>query len=266
MKLLSVRRRPGGLLVFGHVLLAALALAGCAAQGGTNEGKRTPEDTGALRVFAAASLGEAFPRIEPTAAYNFAGSDTLATQIREGAPADIFASANVSYADQLFREGLVEVPVVFAGNRLVLVVPGDNPAKIMGVADLAKPDIRLVIAAEGVPVGDYTRELLDRLNLSTVLKNVVSSENDASGVLAKISLGEGDAGFVYATDAATAGVNVRAFEVPPQAQPSIQYKIAVVSSSDNKDAAYAFLDSVLSEEGQRALEAAGFSINPCDDC
>ena len=249
-------RKLGWLLV---VVTALLALVAC---GGDDD---SAADTGgggdaSLVVYAAASLTEVFPAIDPAPQYNFAGSDELATQIREGGLADVYAAASSKYPQELLDEGLVEEPVTFASNRLVLIVPTDNPAGIEEVADVAEPGVKLVIAAEGVPVGDYTREVLESLDLTTALDNVVSNEDDVKGVVGKVSLGEADAGFVYATDAAVAADDVTVIELPEGSQPPIEYQIAVVAASDNKEAAQAFVDEVLGPDGQEQLEAAGFVI------
>jgi molybdate transport system substrate-binding protein len=245
------------------ILALLLALAAC---GGDDESAADTgsTDTGAaaapINVFAAASLTEVFPAIDPSPQYNFAGSDELAAQIREGAPADVYAAASSKYPQELFDEGLVEEPVTFASNRLVLIVPKDNPAGIEGVNDVTKKGAKLVIAAEGVPVGDYTREVLDSLGLTKALDNVVSQEEDVKGVVGKVALGEADAGFVYATDAIVAADDVTVIELPEGSQPPIEYQIAVVSSSENKEAAQAFVDEVLGPDGQAQLEAAGFVV------
>jgi molybdate transport system substrate-binding protein len=244
-------------------LLIVTVLLAPAACGGDEDGTQA-ETSGASgsapTVYAAASLTEVFPTIDSTARYNFAGSDELATQIREGAPADVYAAASSKYPQELFDEGLVEEPVTFASNRLVLIVPKDNPARIETVEDVTRPETKLVIAAEGVPVGDYTREVLDELQLADALDNVVSDEDDVKGVLGKISLGEGDAGFVYATDAAAAEGEVTVIELPEGSQPPIEYQIAVVKGSKNKEAAEAFVQKVLDQQGRQALEAAGFLL------
>jgi molybdate transport system substrate-binding protein len=211
-------------------------------------------------VYAASSLAEVFPRIDPDARFSFAGSDELATQIREGARADVYAAASSKYPQELFEEGLVEEPVTFASNRLVLIVPADNPAGIDEVADVAEAGVKLVIAAEGVPVGDYTRTVLEDLGLIAALDNVVTNEDDVKGVLGKISLGEGDAGFVYATDAAVAADDVTVIELPEGSQPPIEYQIAVLSATENEAGAQAFVDLVLSDDGRERLEAAGFVV------
>jgi molybdate transport system substrate-binding protein len=235
-------------------LSLVLALAAC----GGDDVARTDDD--APSVYAAASLAEVFPTIDPTPRYNFAGSDELATQIREGAPADVYAAASSKYPQELLAEGLVEEPVTFASNRLVLIVPADNPAGIEEVADVTEPGTKLVIAAEGVPVGDYTRQVLLDLGLSAALDNVVSNEDDVKGVVGKVTLGEADAGFVYATDAAVAGDDVTVLELPEGSQPPIEYQIAVVADSENRGSAQAFVDLVLGEEGRMQLEAAGFIL------
>jgi molybdate transport system substrate-binding protein len=240
------------------LVLAVLVVFGAlvAACGGGDDSEAVSGEQ--LTVFAAASLTEVFPQIDPTPLYNFAGSDELAAQIREGAPADVFASANARFPDELFDEDLVEEPQVFATNRLVLIVPEANPAGLDAVEDVAEPGLKLVVAAEGVPVGDYTREVLGTLGLEAALDNVVSNEDDVKGVVSKVSLGEADAGFVYSTDAAVAAEDVEVIELPEGSQPPIEYKIAVVSDSDDQDGAQAFVDLVLSEQGQEQLVTAGF--------
>jgi molybdate transport system substrate-binding protein len=241
-----VRRALLGLVV---VLLAA----GCA-NDGTGGGDAGAQAT----VFAAASLTEVFPQIDPDATYNFAGSNDLATQITEGAPADVFAAASTKYPDQLYADGLVDKPEVFATNRLVLIVPRDNPAGIQSVDDLRKPGVKLVIGAEGVPIGDYTRTVFENMGASNVLDQVVSEEDNVKGVVGKVSLGEADAGFVYATDVKPVEDKVTAIELPEEAQAEVQYEIAVVKAAPHHDAAHEFVEQVLSDDGQAMLQAAGF--------
>jgi molybdate transport system substrate-binding protein len=215
---------------------------------------------GPLDVYAAASLAEVFPQVEPDARFSFAGSDELAAQIREGAPADVYAAASSKYPRELHGEGLVEEPVTFASNRLVLVVPRGNPGGIESVEDILRPGTRLVVAAEGVPVGDYTRTVLETLGLSAALDNVVSNEDDVKGVASKVALGEADAGFVYATDLEPVADRVRAIELPDDAQPPIEYQVAVVVGTDDEDAARAFVQTLGSEAGRDALARAGFEL------
>jgi molybdate transport system substrate-binding protein len=215
---------------------------------------------GRLKVFAAASLTEVFERIDPDARYNFAGSDELAAQIRQGAPADVYAAASEVLPDELHADGLIEEPGPFATNRLVLIVPRDNPAGIVSVSDVARPGVKLVIGAEGVPVGDYTRTVLENLNALDVLERVVSEEQDVKAVVGKVALGEADAGFVYATDVQPVVDDVIAIELPAAGQPEVTYAIAVVDAADNGDEAESFVESVLSDRGRRLLQEAGFGI------
>ena len=215
------------------------------------------DETRDLDVYAAASLAEVLPEIDPDANFSFAGSDELAAQIREGAPADVYVAASSRYPQELYEESLVEEPATFATNRLVLVVPRANPAGIESVEDLLRPGTRLVVAAEGVPVGDYTRTVLETLGLSKALDNVVSNEDDVKGVTAKVSLGEADAGFVYATDVTPVADRVLAFELPNDAQPPIEYQVAVVADSDEAED---FVETLLGEKGRAALERAGFVV------
>ena len=222
-------------------------------------GRASARSSAQLTVYAAASLTDVFPKIDPAQKYQFGGSNTLAVQITQGAPADVFASANMTLPNQLFAKGLCSKPVVFTRNTLVVVVPKSNPAKIRSVYDLAKSGVKLVIAGPGVPVGSYTLQILKNMNLSTpVLKNVVSRETDVREVLAKVALGEGDAGFVYSTDAKTVSDKVRVIKVPAWAQPKVQYGICVVAKSSNKTGAQAFIKKVLSKTGQKKMRAYGF--------
>lgn len=211
-----------------------------------------------ITVYAAASLTDVFPKIDSTQRYSFGGSNTLAAQIQQGAPADVFASANMTLPQQVAQKGLCSKPVVFTRNTLVLVVPRSNPAKIRSIYDLRKSGIKLVIAGPGVPVGSYTLQILKNMNLSSVLSNVVSRETDVREVLAKVALGEADAGFVYSTDAKTVPGRVSVLKLPAWAQPKVQYGICIVSSSQHKPDARAFVNKVLGKAGQARLRAAGF--------
>ena len=234
-------------------LLAAVVVA-ASCGGDTSAGS----DLEGVTVLAAASLTEVFQELAPNVTFNFAGSDELATQIREGAPADVYAAASPRYPDGLLAEGLIEEPRVFATNRLVLIVPADNPAAIESVDDLLADGVELVVGAEGVPVGDYTRTVLENLGLTGVLEHVVSNEEDVKGVVGKITVGAADAGFVYVTDATAARDDVHAIELPEAAQAVVEYPIAVVADAENADAAREFVELVLGEDGQRALADAGF--------
>jgi molybdate transport system substrate-binding protein len=211
-----------------------------------------------LTIFAAASLTDAFREIDSHETYSFAGSNALAAQIGLGAPADLFASASPKYTQALFRRGLVDRPVAFASNRLVLIVPRANPAGIRSVHDLARKDVKLVVAAPAVPVGSYTRTVLRKLGLSSVLAKAVSQEADVKGVVGKVALGQADAGFVYVTDVKPVAAKVSAIAIPAAGQPRVRYEIAVVSRSAHKAAARAWVGRVLAKQGQSALARAGF--------
>ena len=237
--------------------LALLALQAGPAQSSTRRAHATAATQ--LTIYAAASLTNVFPAIAPNEKYSFGGSNTLATQIQQGAPADVFASANMTLPKKLNAGGLCSKPVVFTRNRLVIVVPRKNPAHIHNIYDLTRAGVKIDIAQSGVPVGSYTLQILQNMNLSAaVLKNVVSEETDVREVLAKVALGEADAGFVYSTDAKTVPKQVLVIKVPAWAQPKVQYGICVVSHSANKAAAQKFIKKVLSKAGQKKLHNFGF--------
>lgn len=236
-----------------------LGIAACLAFSGSASSKATAQIT----VYAAASLAEVFPRIDSRQKFSFAASNTLAQQIRQGAPADVFASADMLNPQALSASGLCSKPSVFATNTLVVVYPKSNAANVKTVFDLRRPGVKVVIARQGVPVGNYTRQILRNLGISTaILSNVVSQEPDVRGVLAKVALGEADAGFVYRTDAATVKNDVRVIKLPAWAQPPVRYGLCVVSSSPNKADARAFITRVLGKKGRTRLTAAGFGVPP----
>jgi len=211
-----------------------------------------------LTIYAAASLTEVFRAYDPAQKYSFAGSNTLETQIRNGAPADLFASAAPLNTQRLFKAGLVQKPVTFTSNRLVLIVPKSNPAGIGSIYDLKRKPVKLVIAGAAVPVGSYTRTVLRKMGLTSVLSKVVSQESDVKAVTGKVALGQADAGFVYATDARPVSDQVTVIRIPAWAQPRVRYEIAVVSSSSNKAAGQAWIKTLLSAKGQAALKSYGF--------
>ncbi len=214
--------------------------------------------TAPLTIYAAASLTDVFRTFDSAQNFSFAGSNALETQIRNGAPADIFASAAPLNTQRLFRAGLVEKPVTFTANRLALIVPKSNPAGIRSVYDLRSKPVKLVVAAPAVPVGGYTLTVLRKMGLSGVLSKVVSRESDVRAVTGKVALGQADAGFVYVTDARAVSDQVTVVRVPAWAQPRVRYEIAVVSRSTNKAAAQAWINAILSARGQTALKNAGF--------
>jgi molybdate transport system substrate-binding protein len=243
--------------------VAALALAA----GGCGEDASGSGDDGRLTVSAAASLTDAFPEygetIDAEERFSFAGSDELAAQIRQGAAPDVFASANTTYPDELFDEGLVDEPVVFARNQLVVAVPADS--EIESVDDLAAPGLDLVIGAKGVPVGDYTREVLGRVpaaEAEAILANVRSEESDVKGIVGKLTQGAADAGFAYESDVSAADADLRAIELPARLRPQVSYAVAVVDGAENPEGAQRFIDGLLEPEGQRILEDNGFLPPP----
>jgi molybdate transport system substrate-binding protein len=241
------------------VLLLVLVLVLVPVAGGTAAAQSSADR---LTVYAAASLTEAFGVYDRSQSYSFAASNLLETQIRNGAPADLFASAAPANTQRLYAAGIVLEPVTFTANRLALIVPKSNPAGITAVSDLAGGDVKLVIANATVPVGAYTRALLKRMGLTSVLASVVSEESDVKAVTGKVALGQADAGFVYVTDVRAVGDQVAVIPVPASAQPRIRYEIAVVKRSGNRPAAKAWIAGLLSAKGQRALRSAGFQPLP----
>ena len=235
------------LAILTIVVLVASAFAGTA---------RT--QTEPLTIYAAASLTDVFRAFDPAQRYSFAGSNTLETQIRNGAPADIFASAAPLNTQRLFGQGLVDKPVTFTSNRLALIVPKSNPAELKSVYDLKRKPVKLVICGAAVPVGAYTRTVLRKMGLTSVLSKVVSQETDVRAVTGKVALGQADAGFVYVTDARSVSDQVTVIRIPAWAQPRVRYEIAVVSKSTKKAVAQAWIKTLLSPKGQAALKAYGF--------
>jgi len=213
-----------------------------------------------LAIFAAASLTGVFPQIDREPRFQFAGSDQLAFQITQGARADVFAAASPKYPEQLYAQGLCSKPAVFATNTVVLAVPRANPAHIHSIYDLRRDGIKLVIGAKGVPIGDYTRTMLAKLDLSSALKNVVSEEDDVKIVVAKVALGEADAGFVYRTDVKPVGNKVFRIAVPAAGQPTVRYELCIPTTSQHPKLAAAFVREVLSPRGRTALRTAGFGL------
>src|SRR3954452_10972859 len=214
-----------------------------------------------ITVLGAASLTDVFPRIDKAPRYSFAGSDQLALQIRQGAPADIYAAASAKYTQLLYRDGLLLKPVVFATNKLILLVPRSNPARIKSVYDLRRSGLKIVVGDKSVPIGSYTRQILDALGITNdVMTNVVSQESDVKGIVSKVALGEADAGFVYRTDARPVSSRARTISLPAWAQPPIRYEIAVVKSSGHLAAARGYIKKVTSVRGRKLLAAAGFGL------
>ena len=260
-----VTRRPVRTVLLLGMLLSAV-LMGCGP---------APLESQTLTVFAAASLTDAFteigdafetahPGVEAT--FSFAGSQTLRTQIEAGAPADVFASANMTEMDALAASGMVaeEAPQVFLSNRLVVILPAANPGSLGQLQDLSTPGIRLILAAEDVPVGNYARRSLERMNgrfgtafKAQVLANVVSNEDNVKQVVAKVQLGEADAGIVYTSDA-VAAPDLRVIEIPSDLNVVAYYPIAVVLDSPRALLAQDFVQYVVSPAGQAILKKWGF--------
>jgi molybdate transport system substrate-binding protein len=251
----GIRRAP---IIIAPLLLALATASGC----GGGEGKPT------LTVLGASSLTEALGRYGESFSgakvrSSFAGSDQLAAQIRQGAKADVFASADTAYPAELHRQGLAEKPGVFARNRLVVVVPRGSDVKSLD--DLARAGTKIVIGDPSVPVGAYTREVLARLpgaERDAILGNVRSEESEVASVLAKVVNGAADAGFVYVTDAKTVAGEVETVAVPSQLQPDVAYAAAVLSDSGDPEAARRYLRGLLHGAGAADLREAGFLPPP----
>lgn len=252
------------------ILTLTLLLSSCSALPGTEV--PAPQT---LTVFAAASLTDAFEEIGQNfeaahpglkITFNFGGSQTLRTQIEQGAQADVFASANQKEMDSLVTGNFVKADgfTVFLTNQLVIVMPAGNPARLEAFSDLSKPGLKLVLAASEVPVGNYTLQVLDKLDAAfeagfkeKVLANVVSYENDVKQVVAKVQLGEADAGIVYGSDA-VAAPNLQKIEIPAEDNVIARYPIAALSESPNSALSQAFIAYVLSSEAQVVLQKWGF--------
>lgn len=248
--------------------LTALVLAGASGCGAaTSGGDSATGGTGRLTVFAAASLTEAFTAIgeEFTAAnpgvrvsFSFAGSSTLATQLNQGAPADVFASAAPANMTTVVEAGNVAgAPVVFARNQLVIAVPEGNPDRVTGLADLARPGMKVALCATPVPCGAAARQALDAAG---VRLTPVTLERDVKAALAKVRIGEVDAALVYRTDVPAADDEVDGIEFPEAVAARTDYLIAVLADAPNPDAARAFVAHVRSATGQAVLTRAGFQV------
>jgi molybdate transport system substrate-binding protein len=223
-----------------------------------------PAAASALNVYAATSLTNVFPALNKGPTYSFGGSNTLQLQIERGAPADVFASASPGEAQALFREGRCTRPVTFAINRLVLLIPNSNPGAIRSVYSLRSGGRKLSIGAAGVPIGAYTRQLLKRMRLSSILSsNTVSQQTNVGQVASQVALGAADAGFVYYTDALSVRDRTKVIGLPKWAQPPVRYQICSVrrSGADTKGAG-AFIKQVTGRAGRGALKAYGFGLPP----
>ncbi len=223
-------------------------------------------DAPKIDVFAAASLTEAFKAIGTAfttahpgvdVEFNFAGSPTLVQQIQQGAPADVFASADEPNMEKLVGGGQVTAaPRIFARNQLAIIVGPGNPKRVTGLADLARPGLVVVLCGPTVPAGRYAREAFKKAGVTPPES---SQELDVKAVVTKVTLGEADAGVVYATDVRAAGEKAAGVSIPPDANVEARYPIAVVKEGDAPKAAAMFVDFVLAPEGRAVLERFGFT-------
>jgi molybdate transport system substrate-binding protein len=249
------------------VLAVAAALAAC----GDGSGDATAGEDGEkprLVVSVAASMTEALEACAPEFAdadvrLQFAGSDELAAQVRQGVTPDVYAAANTTLPHQLHDEGLLYEPVEFATNELVLAVPKDSD--IDSLADLTRDGLKIAIGAEDVPIGAYTRETLGKLpdaQERAILDNVRSNEPDVKGIVGKLTQGAADAGFVYVTDVNAAGSELEAIDLPAELEPTARYAAAVVRGAKQPDEAGTFVDQLVDGPCADALEEAGFGPAP----
>lgn len=260
------------LRVLALAAAAVLSLAGCGSSdtGASTETETTTESaapavTGEITVFAAASLTESFTQLgkdfeelnpEAKVTFNFAGSSALATQINQGAPADVFASAAPKNMTDVTATGAItEDPVTFVTNTLEIAVPAGNPGKVTGLADFAKPDLKIALCAEQVPCGAAAKKVFEAAGITAAPDTL---EQDVKAVLSKVSLGEVDAALVYKTDVKAAGDKVEGIEFPESDKAVNEYPIAVCAKAPNAAGAKAFVEFVLSDKGKAVLTEAGF--------
>jgi molybdate transport system substrate-binding protein len=240
------------------LLAAGVLLAACGPAPGP-----TPPLQRDLNVFAAASLTESFTALARSFEFShpmrvhldFAGSPTLVEQIQQGAPADLFASADLANMRKLTDSGAAGTPVVFARNKLEIVVARGNPRHISGLADLANPDLVVVLAAPGVPAGTYARQALEQAGVKVTPR---SEEQDVKSVVSKVALGEADAGIVYVTDLRAGGPKVEGVAIPDADNVVASYPLAVLKNAPNPNGARTFERFVLSPPGQHTLATFGF--------
>lgn len=259
------RRTPLAALVLALLVGVALGACGSGDEEATGAAGASAAQPERVVVSAAASLkraltsyGEAFEGGDVR--LSFAGSDELAAQIRQGIRPDVFAAANTKLPDALFAEGLVERPVRFATNELVLAVPAGSK-EVGSLDDLARDGVTIATGAEGVPVGEYTRTVLDRLpraRAAAILDNVRSQEPDVGGIVGKLTQNAVDAGFVYRSDVEGTGGELEAIELPDRLKPTVEYGVALVKGAPNPAGGRAFVDGLLDGAGARALRDTGF--------
>lgn len=250
-------------------LVSVVAASACA---GSSSSSARPET---IYVFAASSLTDAFGQMRRdfeaehpgvSVQLNFGGSQALRTQIEQGAPADVYVSASTRDMDMLVQEGFIETKAsqILLTNRLVVILPGNNPAGIRSLQDLARPEIKVVLAAPDVPVGNYARQSLAEMDAefgsefsARVLANVVSNEDNVKQVVAKIQLGEADAAIVYISDA-VAAPSLELIQIPDALNVVATYPIATLRRARNQDMATEFMAFALSPAGRSILQKWGF--------
>jgi molybdate transport system substrate-binding protein len=252
---------------------AGLLLAGCGSSSTTGASPATPSASGSssaalsgtVNVFAAASLKESFTKLGQQfeaahpgtrVVFNFGPSSGLATQITQGAPADVFASASAKNMGQVVTAGEAAMPTNFASNVMEIAVPAKNPAGITQLSDLAKAGVKVALCQSAVPCGATAAKVFTKAKLTVT---PVTQEVDVKAVLTKVTLGEVDAGVVYVTDVRAAGARVKGIEIPTDLNASTTYPIATLTKAPNKATAQAFTDYVLSAGGASVLTAAGFA-------
>jgi molybdate transport system substrate-binding protein len=263
-----VKRLPGTVAAVATLLLAA----GCGSSGddaasgsGSSASASSGAVSGTVTVFAAASLtgsfttiGKQFEGAHPgtTVKFNFGASSALAESIDQGAPADVFASASPTNMKQVVDAGGATDSKTFANNVMQIAVPPDNPANVTQLSDLAKPDVKVALCQPQVPCGKVAAQVFTNANITV---KPVTRGPDVKSVLTTVQLGEVDAGMVYTTDVQAAGTKVEGIEIPADQNASTAYPIAALSKAPNAAGAAAFVDYVLSADGERVLAQAGFA-------
>jgi molybdate transport system substrate-binding protein len=243
-------------------------LVACGGSGGSSSASPSPSQLkGSVTVLAAASLTDAFNKIGSdlkarnpglTTKFSYSGSPTLVTQIQQGAPADVFASADQPNMSKVVSGGQASgTPQVFAHNRLQIVVPAGNPKKINSVQDLTNPSLKTDVCAPGVPCGTYATSVFGKANARVT---PVSQEDNVKAVVQKVSLGEADAGIVYQTDVQAGGSRVQGVNIPDQYNVVAAYPIVQLKTSQNSPAARAFIAGVTGSQGQAVLKQFGFIV------
>jgi molybdate transport system substrate-binding protein len=261
----SNRARMGMAIICLAIVAMLAAACGTSSSSTVRTTSASQKVSGTVVVFAAASLKDAFDQIGKqfeqanpgvSVKFNYAGSSSLATQIKQAAPADVFASADTTNMDTVTNDNLASGDAkIFASNNLEIMVAAGNPKHIKSVADLANSDVKVAVCASDVPCGKYTQEVFKKAGVTV---NPVSEETSVSSVVTKVTLGEADAGVVYTTDVKAAGDKAAGVAIPADQNVTAQYPIVTLKDAPNKDGASAFMNYVLSSAGQKVLESFGF--------